>query len=164
MKVLVLSDVHGDVQTFNAICDYEAADYVISLGDSELAPTELSCVDSLIHGNAYLDVGRPLEVSTLNGLKIVMTHGHHEHVQKSDDRLIQLLLTHQAHLVMHGHTHVPRFIAHPNGYILNPGAIYGPRGGHPASYALLDISKNRFTVVFKTLNHHEFKREEGVFT
>jgi putative phosphoesterase len=164
MKVLVLSDIHGDVQTFNAICDYEAADYVISLGDSELSPTELSAVDTLIHGNAYLDVGRPLEVKPLNGLKIVMTHGHLEHVQKSDERLIQLLIAHEAHLIMHGHTHVPRFMAHKNGYLFNPGAIYGPRGGHPASYGVLTISKNRFIITFKTLNHQEFKHEEGVFT
>lgn len=164
MKCLIVSDIHGELEIFKQIIQQETYDHLISLGDSELSATELKEVDSLIHGNAYMDLGQSMKVETFQGLKVVMTHGHLVHVHKGDEGLIQLLHQHQAHLIMHGHTHVARLVKHPAGTILNPGAIYGPRGSWPASYALLDIKDKKFTITFKTLKQTIIQTEQGAFS
>lgn len=163
MKCLIVSDIHGERETFHHILKQETYDHVISLGDSELKATDLKAVGSLIHGNAHMDLGQSLKVETFQGLTVVMTHGHLVHVHQGDEGLIQSLNVHRAHLIMHGHTHVARFVKHPLGYILNPGAIYGPRGSWPASYAILDIQYHTFTVTFKTLQQTIIQTEQGVF-
>lgn len=164
MKLLIISDIHGELESFKHIIQSETYDHLISLGDSELSATELKDVDSLIHGNAYMDLGQSMKVETFQGLKVVMTHGHLVHVHRGDEGLVRLLNDHQAHLVMHGHTHVARFLEYDARYILNPGAIYGPRGSWPASYALLDIKDKKFTITFKTLKQTIIQTEQGAFS
>lgn len=48
------------------------------------------------------------------------------------------------HLVLHGHTHVPRDETDPAGVRwLNPGCITRPNRGAPASYAWLELERGR---------------------
>ena len=57
-----------------------------------------------------------------------------------------------AHLVLHGHTHVPRDETDPAGVRwLNPGCITRPNRGAPPSYAWLELAPGRvvsWTTVF----------------
>ena len=47
-------------------------------------------------------------------------------------------------VVLHGHTHVPRDETDPSGVRwLNPGCISHPRGGSPASFGWLTISREK---------------------
>ncbi len=162
MKILIVSDIHGDVDAFQQIVKNEPADHIVSLGDSECSVQALKQVDTIIHGNALMDVGQAVAVRSFKALKVVMTHGHLAQVNQGDEGLIKLLQEHQAHLIMHGHTHLARFIHQPPYYFLNPGAIFGPRGSWPSSYALLTVSAATFTVTFKSLNQTILKTEKGV--
>jgi uncharacterized protein len=162
MKILIVSDIHGDVEAFEHIVKNEPVDHIVSLGDSECSAQTLNSVDTIIHGNALMDFGQAVAVKTFKSLKVVMTHGHLAHVHRGDEGLIKLLKDHQAHLIMHGHTHVARFEYHPPYYLLNPGAIFGPRGSWPSSYALLTVESSTFTVTFKTLDQTIIKTEKGV--
>jgi uncharacterized protein len=164
MKLLIVSDIHGEIEAFKNIIAQETYDHLISLGDSELSVADLKPVGSLIHGNAMMDLGQALKVETFAGLKVIMTHGHLSKVHQGDALLLRLLSEHDAHMIMHGHTHVARFKKHGEHYILNPGAIYGPRGSWPSSYATLEIKDKTFIVTFKTLQQHIIHTEEGVLT
>lgn len=163
MKCLIVSDIHGDYPTFFQICQREDYQILIALGDSELSAKALRDVDYLVHGNAYQDLGQPAIVTSIKGLKILMVHGHLEHVQRGDDGLLKKAESTGATVLMHGHTHRARFSKTQDKYLLNPGAIVGPRGHWPASYAILDIKSHQFTVTFKTVDQQILAQEEGKF-
>ena len=163
MRVLIVSDIHGELKTFQQILKAESYDYLISLGDSELSASDLKPVDELVHGNVFMDLGQPYIIKELSGLKVVMTHGHLCHVQRGDEGLIEKGKDFQATLIMHGHTHIARFEKSGPYYLLNPGALYGPRGSWPATYVILKIEENQFTVDFKTLNQTILRSEKGAF-
>lgn len=47
------------------------------------------------------------------------------------------------HLLLHGHTHVPRDVIHGTVRILNPGTAGRPNKGSPESFAILEIEKGK---------------------
>ena len=69
-------------------------------------------------------------VFVLNGLTFYATHGHvfnqdHLPPMKAGDILI------------HGHTHLLKADRIGDYYVLNPGSVSIPKGGNPATYAIL---------------------------
>ncbi len=48
-------------------------------------------------------------------------------------------------VVLHGHTHVPRDERTEGLRWLNPGSASEPRGGHPPSFAWLEVAEGRLT-------------------
>ncbi len=47
---------------------------------------------------------------------------------------------HYCHLLLHGHTHIPRDETIEGIRWLNPGSVSLPRGGHPSSFAWLTLA------------------------
>jgi len=66
-----------------------------------------------------------------NGRRIFLTHGH---IYNSHN----LLPTRRGDIVASGHTHLPVAEAQDDVVLFNPGSITIPRGGHQASYGLLE--------------------------
>ena len=70
-------------------------------------------------------------VLVLNGLTFYATHGHvynRENMPPMKD----------GDILIHGHTHLLTAEKCGNGFLLNPGSTSIPKGGNPATYAVLE--------------------------
>lgn len=173
MKYMFASDIHGSAYYCRKLLDayrQSGAERLILLGDllyhgprndlpREYAPKEVIALLNgikeeiyAVRGNCEAEVDQMVlefpvmadyAVLVLNGLTFYATHGHvfnRENLppMKAGDILV------------HGHTHL--LLAEPcgRGYILNPGSVSIPKGGNPATYALLEDDQFR---IFDFENH-----------
>ena len=161
MKYMFASDIHGSAYYCRRLLEeYQksGAERLILLGDllyhgprndlpKEYAPREVIAMlngirDEIytVRGNCEAEVDQMVlefpvladyAVLVLNGKTFFATHGHkfnQEHMppMKKGDVLV------------HGHTHILKAEEAGGHYILNPGSVSIPKGGNPATYAVLD--------------------------
>lgn len=161
MKYMFASDIHGSAYDCRKLLEayrQSGADRLILLGDllyhgprndlpKGYAPKEViamlnSIKDEIyaVRGNCEAEVDQMVlefpvmadyAVLVLNGLTFYATHGHVYNQEnmppmKAGDILI------------HGHTHLPAAGKWGDGFLLNPGSTSIPKGGNPATYAVLD--------------------------
>lgn len=161
MKYMFASDIHGSAYYCRKLlAAYKAsgAERLILLGDllyhgprndlpKEYAPKEVIAMLNgvkeqlfAVRGNCEAEVDQMVlefpvmadyAVFVLNGLTFFATHGHvfnqdHMPPLKAGDILI------------HGHTHLLKAEKAGAHYILNPGSVSIPKGGNPATYAVLE--------------------------
>jgi len=137
MRIAVLADTHDHVPP-GLLSRLAAADEIWHLGDV-CEPETLALFEAL---------GRPLHV--------VLGNNESHDLWPLDLRLERELwrfhLTHipparaplGVHLVLHGHTHVPRDETDAYGIRwLNPGCISRPNRGAPASFAWLTVRRGQ---------------------
>ncbi len=160
MKYMFASDIHGSAWYCRRLLEEyrrSAAERLILLGDilyhgprndlpREYAPKEVIAMlneikDEIyaVRGNCEAEVDQMVldfpvmadyGVFVLNGLTFYATHGHvfnqdHLPPMKAGDILI------------HGHTHLLKADRIGDYYVLNPGSVSIPKGGNPATYAIL---------------------------
>ena len=87
-------------------------------------------------------------VLTVNGQQILFVHGHMEGVDYGYNKLGLDAKMLGLHYAVHGHTHVPHFEQHGDFTFINPGSISRPRGGSPASFAILTVEKEFVDAAF----------------
>ena len=139
MKILVVSDTHGDFDALRAAMRREAPDCVLHLGDGwrEVARVRETAPRTPVYdvaGNCDVGSGRPVSMTLeLDGLRIFFTHGHRYHVKASPLRVILAAREQRAGLVCFGHTHQPLCEQQQDLWVLNPGSCHGPG----ASYAVV---------------------------
>lgn len=144
MRILVVSDTHGDVYNFlRVIRKHTDAEVVIHCGDGadDLFDVKRMFTDRMfisVRGNCDFCCDSPnVETITLEGKKLFITHGHIYNVKYD---LLNLTLAGKeagADLVLFGHTHIPTSVYEDGMYLLNPGSLRGYDG----SYALVDVSE-----------------------
>lgn len=123
---LVFSDVHGDVASLLKLKSLaDKHDGVLFAGDG-LSGLKNFTEKELYAVGGNCDFGGPPEiVTTLDGVRILLTHGHRYGVKTS---LLSLSLRARelnCPIAIFGHTHEP-FCAYENGVmLLNPGASSG---------------------------------------
>ena len=172
MKILICSDIHGDLDSMRSVLDAyerEAAEKLIILGDllyhgprndlpSTYAPKaviELLNINKekilTVKGNCDGEVDQmvldfPILADyaylVVDGLNIFITHGHH-HNTKTPPPLKK------GDILLHGHTHIPVFeeFGNENLYI-NPGSAALPKENNPRTYMIYE--NRRF--ILKTLD------------
>ena len=152
MKLMIASDIHGDIEALEALLSRfhaEKADKMLLLGDllyhgprndlpAHYAPkTVIARLNEYkehilaVRGNCDAEVDAmvlqfPIMADyaflSLHGMTLFATHGH-----LFD---IKTLPLGNAHYVQ-GHTHVPMCRKEPSGrYLLNPGSVSLPKEGH----------------------------------
>ena len=89
---------------------------------------------------------------TANNHKILMTHGHMQGVDYGYNKLGLDAKLQGASIAIHGHTHIPVFEQRGDFTFINPGSISRPRGGSPASFAILTVEKNFVDAAFLRIN------------
>ena len=168
MKLLIASDIHGDLDSAKADFDAaekENADKILLLGDllyhgprndlpATYAPKAViellnANKDRLlsVRGNCDTEVDQmvlnfPILADyaylCLDGLNVFATHGHHHNTQTPP-------ALSEGDILLHGHTHVLCCIEFGNeNYYLNPGSIALPKENNPRTYM---VYENRcFTV------------------
>lgn len=148
MKILVFSDSHGSTGSMTALVRREKPDVLCHLGDycrdGEELRRKFPALRVLhVAGNCDLfsgGCGAPEQISAnLEGLDLLLTHGHRQGVKMG---LLRLRLTAQeagARLALFGHTHVPYLEKTGELVLMNPGSCGSERG----SYGRIQIEKEK---------------------
>lgn len=155
MRILVLSDSHKNrLNLFSAIEAEPTAEVVYFLGDGYADFEEAQNIygDKKafigVRGNCDLYCNLPeKDVRTLEGKKILATHGHNEYVKYGLSKLEQDALFEKYDIALFGHTHMPE---HKNStdygvHLFNPGSI------REGSYGVIDITDNGTMFIHKKL-------------
>ena len=176
MKLLIASDIHGDLDSAVAVFEAykrEGADKVLLLGDLlyhgprndlpktynpkaviELLNTHKNDIIA-VRGNCDTEVDQMVlsfpiladyALLSLDGLTVFATHGHHHNTSTPP-----ALRT--GEILLHGHTHVLTFteFGDRNWYI-NPGSIALPKENNPRTYM---VYENR-SFIIKTIDGQIF--------
>lgn len=138
MRVLVVSDVHGDFRGLcQAIEQQPTARTVFFLGDglrqaedaAELYPDRTFY---MVPGNCDFGCDAiPIRQETVGGKRFYFTHGHRHDVKYTLYRLELAAREAEADIVLFGHTHNP-YEEYVDGlYLFNPGSLrYGRTYGY----------------------------------
>ena len=159
MKILVVSDSHGDGDTVLKIVEkhYDEIEGLIFLGDGAEEIVELSYIypnlpiyavtgnnDRIQRGGR---VSFPLEqVIEIAGRRIYLTHGHIADYRDVAEAVIARARSEGASIALHGHLHIPNQIDHDDVTLLTPGSIRYPRGGSQPSYMLFSFTSMQLNV------------------
>lgn len=143
MRILVISDTHGDRHTLHrVILSQPKAQVVIHLGDGSddmederfLHPKKmfLQVRGNCDWGSALPPVGQ----IQLENRKIFYTHGNLYNVKYGLDEIKLAARLQKADILLFGHTHVPYTEFDKGLYVMNPGSLRGAQ----ASYGILDLT------------------------
>ena len=144
MKILLVSDSHGDYQALDQLASkYPDMDLYLHAGDSEQDEWSIKPFIS-VRGNCDRDVDFPLF------LVIPSPYGN-IYVQHTPYVAKGVLDEHNAKIVIHGHTHCRRQETKNGILYINPGAVSYARDKYQGSYAILEIEPNKIDVNFYTL-------------
>jgi putative phosphoesterase len=147
MKILVISDTHGDTnKAEKAIRSNKGIGLIIHLGDYFRDAQKLSDLFpdipiEYIYGNSdFMVEDVPAEkMLDICGKKIFITHGHRYSVKWDYEKLFRKAEELHADMLLFGHTHIPDIVERGKYYILNPGSTSDPRDDSDESYAIIDI-------------------------
>ena len=131
LKLLVISDTHGNINSAVKAIEKEKCDYCIHLGDMAQDCEDLESIfprqkfifvkgnnDFWLRDSAYPDE-RCFE---LGGKKIFACHGHKFHVKSGLYALKARAKELGAHIALYGHTHVKHLENDSSLWVMNPGA------------------------------------------
>lgn len=154
MRVLVVSDSHGDFSSLKKVYTREnkdkGLDLLIHLGDGVLDALRLQRISHLpleaVNGNNDPTEAFPDELCImLEGIRIFFCHGHSFNLPSGLKTLSNLAHRAGADLAFFGHTH-QHLCQKKNGLtLINPGAIC--RWENEPGYILLEIEGGRYRLV-----------------
>lgn len=134
MLVYVLSDTHGDCQSFfDKYRELLTPDAMIHLGDYAEDAQKIEAQTGIpmfyVKGNGdWFEEGVPQEkILTLCGHRILLVHGHNEKVSRGLETLYFKSMEKQVELALFGHTHIPLDIESGGIRLMNPGSPSKPR-------------------------------------
>lgn len=127
MKILVLSDTHGQSDLFLLARIAQECDLVLHLGDGFNDGQRLSQIQETpiiqVTGNTDVPlVVIPEKMITLQGHQVLLTHGHHYNVKMGLLNLQYKAQEYGATLVLFGHTHERTLVNQDGIYMFNPGS------------------------------------------
>lgn len=151
MKILVLSDTHGDIDKAEvAIKKSQGIDLIIHLGDYFRDAQKLSSIFpqipiEYIYGNSdFMIEDVPAEkMLEFKGKKIFITHGHRYSVKWDYEKLYKKAEEMDVDLLLFGHTHIADVVKKESYYLINPGSISDPRDDSNESYAIIEIHEDK---------------------
>lgn len=151
MKILVMSDSHGNIKNMLTAVFEEKPDMILHLGDHHTDCRELrerfpEIPLRAVKGNC--DRAGELETDEFicEYLRIMMTHGHRFNVKYSLDGLLTTALYKEVDVLLYGHTHIPQAGKFEGMYVINPGSV-----GYNGSYCVLDITNGKVEYELKSL-------------
>lgn len=143
MRALAISDTHGDYVTLNKILMSQSkAEVVFFLGDGadDIDKVKHNYPEKMfisVRGNCDWGCELPIEqFFTLEGKKIMSTHGHAYDVKFSYNKVINHAIYNECDILLFGHTHTAIATYEDGLYIMNPGSAHGYGG----TYGTIDIT------------------------
>ena len=153
MKILVMSDSHGNKDAMLRAVALELPEMILHLGDHDkdcgIVEWEYPEIPlRSVRGNcdrssANLD----MDEFTLGGKRFFMTHGHLFSVKTGKTKIIETSVDRGVDILLFGHTHIPHYSVIGSLTAVNPGNI-GEGGKH---YAIIEIKNGAITCDLKKL-------------
>ncbi len=155
MRILVLSDIHGDfTSAMNALEDQPTANTILFLGDGIGAIDKLSdlypnkTIYSVAGNCDFASIEPTTRLIELYGKRIMMTHGHEYHVKFGIGAAVNSAKRNQCDILLYGHTHRPETHYDDGLYVLNPGSLSRSNGN---TYGIIDITEKGILCHFISL-------------
>ena len=143
MKILVVSDSHGNKTSLDRVILKEKPDAIIHLGDGcRDFPQEFNIPLYRVRGNCdmFSEDIPVIDSVDIGGIKILFTHGHKHNVKFNTTSIYFYALEENAQLALFGHTHMPFISSSDNGPTLfNPGSLLHP----PYSYGIFFVKDGK---------------------
>ena len=143
MRILVLSDTHGDFNSCQRALDAQTnADAIIHCGDgkAELQYIKDHYTDIPVIGVCgncdFHTKQQPVEVVELGGKRFFVTHGHLYQAKYTLSNLVYAAREQKADVLLFGHTHQAMTDYDEGLHIMNPGSC----AGYFASYGIVEIT------------------------
>ena len=147
---VVFSDIHGDVYAKKILQKYvEGSDGAFFAGDGISGLNDFTKKTFYaVKGNCDL-IGEEEKIIEIDGVKILLTHGHLYGVKSSYLRLIYRAKELGVNVVIFGHTHLPLIMQEEEVLLLNPGScsIYGAQ----KTFINLFVSNNKASAIINQL-------------
>lgn len=162
MKVLVVSDSHGDREILVELVERykDKVDQIFHCGDSELEATD-SVWDSMMTVRGNMDFTNEYKLTQIADVKkerIFMAHGHRFDVNNTMEELVYAAKEENADYAFFGHTHQAKSEKIGNIVVLNPGSISEPRGHYLVpTYAIVESDELQITVTYYNRAHKVIK-------
>lgn len=149
MKLLVMSDTHGDAEVINKVREsHPSVDAVIHCGDSEL-PFDHPYLEGVLRVRGNCDRDDRFveeELVEMNGVKIFVAHGHLLNVKSNIMNLYYRAKELEADAVFFGHSHVLGSELMENILFVNPGSLLKPRARIEKSYCIVEFDGEKWLV------------------
>lgn len=144
MRILVVSDTHGDLKSLMRAVDAQRrAEVIVHCGDGDAQVQYLkeNIKDKMIvgvKGNCDFASSLPsTETLRIMGKTIFVTHGHLYGAKSGLYNITSAAREQNADILLFGHTHMPLCEYDDGMHILNPGSCHG----YFASYGFIDITE-----------------------
>ena len=151
MKILVLSDSHGDGDSIEQAFDREKPDEVIFLGDGIrdiefFSYTFPKAYVSSVRGNCdFFSRINDEFTASFDGVNVFACHGHTYNVKSGVSYLAYTSKRRNSSLALYGHTHEPYCEIIDGVTVFNPGSIRNGR------YGIISIKDGSFECLLKEL-------------
>lgn len=147
MKIIVMSDSHGNYRALENIFENYYADIYIHLGDGE---RELNRICEKFPEKKIMHTAGNCDLASLSPDHILFSpddkhtifaaHGHKLAIKYSLEIIKKDAKKAGADIVLYGHSH-ERHMEYCNGmYIMNPGSASCPRDGNRPSFGIIEIT------------------------
>jgi len=153
VKILVMSDSHGNRNAMLTAVAKESPEMILHLGDNErdctVVTNEFPEIPlRLVRGNCDLFSSAPdIDEFMLNGKLFLMTHGHLHGVKTGFSSIVDSAARRDADILLFGHTHIPYYSIREDISIVNPGSV----GLGGKTYAVLELKNGVFECNIKTV-------------
>lgn len=143
MRILVLSDSHGNVENMARCVELTQPNAILHLGDWPAgrrgsAPALSGHPSAGRPGQLRLGrCGQPRGLTEYGGVRILLMHGHTRSVKASTLSAIYAAKEMGAQILLFGHTHRPLVDYDGSLWVMNPGTI---GRGNPCTYGIITIS------------------------
>lgn len=156
MTLLILSDIHGDYESFKKIIDKEEFDKIIILGDlfsydynyenyteSDIIKLIQSLKDRLIFIKGNSDYNIDYNVLNLKAFDIItLPYDNNQITYTHGDKYCKgFLPENHGNIFINGHTHRPVLSKEDGIIYCNPGSVGRPRGNSSKGYLILKDNK-----------------------
>jgi uncharacterized protein len=143
MKFLITSDIHGNIEALAEIAErHQDVSYHLNAGDMCLNQKQYERFHVItVKGNNDFGSDEPyFRIVELEGKKVLISHGHLEHVKFGLEKLVIKAKMHQADLCIFGHTHERYMMVKEGILMINPGSL----GDYHRSYAIYENEQVTF--------------------
>ena len=145
-RILVLSDSHGNIDNMFFAVKQVKPDLIVHLGDcwndSEELHMEFPDIPmERVPGNCDYEMDELEKIIEVEGMRILICHGHTFNVKATYLSLEMGALEAGADIALFGHTHKVFYDINNGLTMMNPGSIGSPGFGVPPSYGVLELDE-----------------------
>lgn len=167
LKIVIMSDSHGNNGIVREVLEMEKPDMLIHCGDVERDWSEIEKAAGSPRTPVIFAVGncdnsweinkmtnvKPKAIYKLRGHQFLVTHGHRYGVSYGLETINLLAQENQCDIVCFGHTHTVTNVEYDGIHFLNPGSISRPRGATGKSYMIMRMEDDgTYTVELKEIS------------